>query len=204
MKTAAIYVRLSDDKKKTGENVADQIKAAEEIAQAKGLTVVDIYDDNNRSATKGTRPQFERLLIDAEEGAFDAVIIRHVDRFFRTPQDQLRVCNLFGPKGIVIHQEYSDFPVDVSTPTGVLQLGIAAQVALYEVTHKTERQAEYYKKRSAEGLKPRGGTRAFGFEKDDVTHREDEADLIRQAYQHVLDKKSLGSLIRSWNKAGIR
>jgi DNA invertase Pin-like site-specific DNA recombinase len=204
MRTAAIYVRLSDDKKKTGENVADQIKAAEEIAADKGLTVVDIYDDNNRSATRGTRPQFERLLVDAEEGAFDVVIIRHVDRFFRTPQDQLRVCNILGPKNIVIYQEYSGFPLDVDTPSGVLHLGIAAAVALYEVTHKTERQAEYYKKRSAQGLKPKGGTRAFGFEADGVTHREDEAELIRQAYKHIVAKKSLGSLIRSWNEAGIR
>jgi DNA invertase Pin-like site-specific DNA recombinase len=199
MNAAAIYVRLSDDKKRTGENVADQIEAATKIAKDLGYTVVDTYNDNNRSATRGTRPDFERLLVDAQEGAFDAIIIRHVDRLFRTPQDQLRVCNLFGPKGIVIHQEYSGFPVDVSTPSGVLQLGIAAQVALYEVNHKTMRQAEAYRKRTAEGLKPKGGTRPFGFEADGVTHREDEANLIREAYQHVVAKKSIGSLIRRWN-----
>src|SRR3954464_5496330 len=97
-KKAAIYVRLSEDRKKTGENVAGQEAAARKIAADLGLDVFDVYSDNSRTASdpeNKPRPEFLRLMEDAEAGRFDAVICRHVDRLFRHPSDQLKISQVF-------------------------------------------------------------------------------------------------------------
>lgn len=207
---AAIYVRLSDDKKKTGENVADQEQAARKIAASLGAEVFDVYCDNSRTASdplNKPRPEFLRLMEDAEAGRFDMVICRHADRFYRHPSDQLRVAEVFGPREITIHQEWHGYPLDLSTPTGIFHSGMAAQMALYEINQKKQRQKAMTVKLLNEGKPLPGGPRPFGFDKaadGSLTIREDEADLIRQATRHVLEGGSIGTLVRSWNAQGIK
>ena len=208
-KRAAIYVRLSDDKKKTGENVADQERAARKIAADLGAEVYDVYCDNSRSASdpeNKPRPEFLRLIDDADAGRFDMVICRHVDRFFRHPIDQLKVSNVLGPRQIVIHQEWAGYPVEVHTPSGVLNLSIAASVALYEINHKKERQAAHTERLLSKGALDGSGPRPFGFNKaldGTLTPHETEAELVREATRHVLEGGSIGELVRSWNARGI-
>lgn len=208
-KRAAIYVRLSDDKKKTGENVAGQEAAARKIAADLGVEVYDVYCDNSRSASdpeRKPRPEFLRLMDDAEQGRFNMVICRHVDRFFRHPIDQLKVASVLGQRKITIHQEWTGYPVDVSSPSGVLNLGIAANVALYEINHKKERQQEFTKGKLDKGEPLPGGPSPFGFDKakdGSLTVREDQAQLIREATKHMLEGGSLGALVRSWNEQGV-
>ena len=203
---AAIYARLSDDKKNTGENVDDQIRVArDEIAPEKDLEIFDVYPDNDRPASdpyNKPRPEFERLLEDAEAGLFDAVICRHVDRLYRHPYDQLRLSQIFGPRKIVVHQEWSGYPLDLSTPTGMLNAGIAAQVALYEIEHKRERQRGYEDRLLATGT-PRHNTPSFGFNAD-MTPHDQQAELLRSASDRVLQGVSLGAIIREWNAAGVK
>ncbi|WP_067429125.1 recombinase family protein [Nocardioides jensenii] len=204
-KRAALYLRLSDDKKKTGENVADQERGGRELAKSRGLTVVAVYSDNSRPASDPEhqpRPEFERLMADAETGLFDAVICRHADRLYRHPIDQLRVSSTFGPRKITIHQEWSGYPLDLSTPTGVLNAGIAAQVALYEIQHKKERQRATNDALLKAGKPQPGGPRPFGFNRD-MTPNLAEATEVGLATQAVLSGVSLGAIIRDWNERGI-
>ncbi|MEP9364017.1 recombinase family protein [Nocardioides sp. CN2-186] len=204
-KMCALYLRLSDDKKKTGENVADQERACREIAEAMQFVVFDVYCDNSRPASDPEakpRPEFERLLRDADAGLFSAVIVRHADRLYRHPIDQLRVSRVFGTRKILVHQEWAGYPLDLATPSGVLNAGIAAQVALYEIEHKKERQKVFHEQLLREGRPQPGGPRPFGFNRD-MTPHDLEAPEIGLAVQHVLAGGSLGSLISDWNNREI-
>lgn len=209
-KRAAIYVRLSDDKKKTGENVADQEAAARKIAADLRAEVYEVYCDNSRPASDPVnkpRPEFLRLIEDAEAGRFDMVICRHVDRFFRHPIDQLRVSDVLGTRGITIHQEWSGYPLDLQSASGVMQLGIHAQVGLYEINIKKERQAAHSERLLKKGTLDGSGPRPFGFNKAQdgtLTPHETEAELVRQATRHVLEGGSIGELVRAWNAQGIK
>ncbi|GAB3865540.1 hypothetical protein GCM10028801_36190 [Nocardioides maradonensis] len=203
---AAIYVRLSEDKRQTGDNVADQERAARDIAAKHGWTIAGVYDDNDRTAAdpeRKPRPGFDRLLADAEAGRFDVVICRHADRLYRHPLDQLRLSQTLGPKGITIVQEWAGFPLDLSTPTGVLQSGILAQVSLYELSHKKERQQAANRAHALSGEPPRGGPVPFGYAEDRKTPKEAEATLIRDAHRALLRGETFGSVIRAWNDSGI-
>ena len=144
------------------------------------MTVVDVFNDNDKKASdpeKHHREEFERLLANAAAGKFDAVICRHVDRFFRHPSDLLRISQTLGPRKITIHQEWAGFPIDLSTPTGVLNAGIHAQVALYEIQHKKERQRATNEDLLRAGKPQPGGPRPFGFNRDMSPNLEEAAEI---------------------------
>jgi site-specific DNA recombinase len=210
---AAIYVRLSEDKHQTGDNVADQERAARKIAADLGAVVAEVYDDNDRVASdprRKPRPAFEQMLTDAEAGRFDMLIVRHADRLYRTPYDQGRITEAFTPRRIVIHQEWGG-PLDLSTPTGGLNAGIMAQVALYETLHKIERQQAHNRQRATQGKPPEGGAVPFGYTRkkkgkgEVALHVEKrQAAMVKSAHRALLRGASLGSVIKRWNDSGVR
>ena len=52
---AAIYVRISEDRHRTGVKVGDQETDCRALAERLGLTVVEVYTDNDLTAHKGSR-----------------------------------------------------------------------------------------------------------------------------------------------------
>ena len=203
--SAAIYVRLSDDQRETGDNVADQIKGGRALAAQHSLSVVRVYNDNDRAASAGSkpRPEFEQMLEDAEAGLFRVLVIRTTDRLYRTPADQQRIADTFGPLGIVIHQEWAGHPLDMSTPQGVLIAGLMAQVSHYETEVKRKRQKAMNLAAAMRG-EPRAGAIPFGYEADRLTPHPARGAMIAEAYESLLGGASLASIIRDWNESGER
>ena len=56
----------------------------------------------------------------------------------------------------------------------------------------------------AESGRYKGGPRPFGYEKDGVTIREDEAELIRVAASRVVGGVGISRIVKEWNAAGIK
>jgi len=205
-KRAAIYVRLSDDKSSTGENVGDQIRGATAVAEANGLQVVATYNDNNRPASdpeKKPRPEFNRLLEDGNDGQFDVVICRTLDRFYRHPLDLQRVADVFQPRKITVLQEWSGHPLDLSNPQGMMFARIVAAVGIYELELKAQRQRATEDRLLREGKPRPGSSGEFGFNAG-MSHHPDQAPLLRDASERVLQGVSIGAIIREWNDAGIK
>ncbi|TYL50074.1 recombinase family protein [Nocardioides sp. BGMRC 2183] len=204
-RSAALYVRLSDDRRETGDNVADQIEGARALADRLGLEVVRTYNDNDRPASAGSkpRPAFEQMLADAEAGLFEALVIRTTDRLYRTPADQLRVAETFGPRKMVIHQEWTGHPLDMRDPQGVLISGLMAQVSHYETEVKRKRQRAMNLAAAMRG-EPRSGAIPFGYEQDRLTPHPARSAMVQEAYESLLGGASLASVIRDWNATDER
>jgi hypothetical protein len=49
-----------------------------------------------------------------------------------------------------------------------------------------------------------GGPRRFGFEPDGKTHRPAEAELVREAAQRILSGDGINTVVKDWNRRGIR
>src|SRR5581483_6741529 len=75
--------------------------------------------------------------------------------------------------------------------------------AAYEVDHMTERITAQKTEAAVNG-EWRGGRRPFGYEKDGITVRQDEADALAEAIRAVIGGRSLAAIARRWNAAGIR
>src|SRR5690348_11620135 len=77
-KRAALYGRVSTD----GQTVESQWLALKAVAQRRGWTVVETYQDNGISGAKGRdkRPEFDAALKDAIRRKFDVLMVWSIDR----------------------------------------------------------------------------------------------------------------------------
>ena len=85
----AIYCRLSDEdhNKKNPEEDSRSIQTQKamlrDYAHEQGWEIYDIYSDDDYSGADSNRPEYNRLLEDAEKRKFDIVLCKHQSRFTR-------------------------------------------------------------------------------------------------------------------------
>jgi DNA invertase Pin-like site-specific DNA recombinase/predicted Zn-ribbon and HTH transcriptional regulator len=83
------YLRLSaDDTKKRGDSLDTQRNIIENyIAASTDIRLSEIYIDNNRTGTSFDRPGFQKMLMDAENGKINCIIVKDLTRFGRNAID---------------------------------------------------------------------------------------------------------------------
>ena len=86
---AAVYARKSNDQNGVAEeqkSVTRQIDGARAFILDRGWTLDErhVYSDDGVSgALFANRPQFQRMMVDAEAGVFGAIVFFDIDRFGR-------------------------------------------------------------------------------------------------------------------------
>lgn len=212
---AALYIRLSEDKTiiddegnrvLAGENVDDQKDKLSAMAHRDGYHVAVIYNDNDKVASdpeNKPRPEFLRMLAEASNGAWSRIYIRHMDRLYRTPEDLGVLAKAFQPAAITVHQEWSGHPLDLTTPMGYMVAGIMAAVAKYETDHKRMRQVAMNEVRMLRG-EMYSGVHPFGWNRDNKTLNEPEAQIIRDATKRVINGGSISGEYKRLNAADIK
>jgi DNA invertase Pin-like site-specific DNA recombinase len=199
---AVIYLRQSLDR--TGEEFAVDRQRTDALALAKvrGWSVVRIEIDNDTSAAgKRRRPGFEAVLAAIETREVSAVIAWDMTRLTRNRRDTVRVIEA-GERAKAVLAFCRSADLDLSTPSGRMLADILASVARQEIEQKSDRQKRANMQAAEQGRRI-GGRRPFGYEPDGVTVREDEAAVIRHAFDDVLSGASLAQIARNWNAAGF-
>lgn len=195
-----MYARISQDRIGAGLGVDRQEADCRALAAQLGWDVAEVYVDNDTSAYSGKpRPGYERLLNDIEAGHVDAVLAWHADRLHRSPVELERYIDL--TRGAPTHTVRAG-ELDLSTASGRMTARIVGAVARHESEQKGERVARQKAQALAEG-RWLGGRRPFGFERDGVTVRRAEAELVAAAAADLLAGHSSRSIARSWNAAGV-
>lgn len=189
-----LYLRQSFDRTGDGAAVDRQEKECRSWAKKHGHKVVEVYVDNDVSATSGVaRPQFERLLAAKPP----AILAWHQDRLLRLTKDLERVIELDIPVFTVVAGT-----LDLSTPAGRAVARTVAAWSQYETEQKGIRQKAANLQRATEG-RPWGSTRAFGFHRGDMEHHEVEAEILRGMYDDLLAGVSQAQIARDLNAAGV-
>ena len=85
MLRVAIYTRVSSDMQLEGYSLDYQKQVCEEFALSKGWQKENFmyYCDPAKSATNDKRPEFQRMISDAQSGRFDVLVVHKLDRFMR-------------------------------------------------------------------------------------------------------------------------
>ncbi|MCA1570069.1 MAG: recombinase family protein, partial [Chloroflexi bacterium] len=197
---AVIYARISSDTERQGLGVARQEADCRRHAEQQGWTVTTILTENDRSAYRGKRPEYAKLLAGLRDGQWDVVVCWHPDRLHRSPIELEEFIDVLEESGATVASVMAGY-WDLSTASGRLVARQVGAVSRYESEHKSDRQRRKHDELFAAG-KPSGGDRCFGYGPDLVTVIPEQAELIRWAAQHILDGGSLRSVCRHWNEAG--
>lgn len=81
----ALYCRLSKDDEQIGDSnsIVHQKEILAKYAKEHGFVNCEFYVDDGYSGTNFNRPDFQRLMADAEEGKLSTVIVKDLSRFGR-------------------------------------------------------------------------------------------------------------------------
>ncbi|MER6469924.1 recombinase family protein [Streptomyces collinus] len=207
---AIIYARLSPTprgEESTGGNLAQQVELSQALCDRNSWTVVEVITESDSSASKfhvvegckvSARGEGWRRVVElVRTGAADVVVARHYDRLYRTTRDLTELVDLAEETGVHLAAAQARGVLDLTTPSGRLAARIGAAVAENESEMRVERQVLGHQRRRESG-RPFWNTRPFGFERDG-THRDEEAEALRQAYRDVLAGVSLWSIAKGWN-----
>ncbi|MFJ7766842.1 recombinase family protein [Streptomyces sp. NPDC097107] len=207
---AIIYARLSPTprgEESKGGNLKQQVELSQALCDRNGWTVIEVITEKDSSASKfrfvegrkvSARGEGWRRVVElVRTGKAEVVVARHYDRLYRTTRDLVELVDLAEETGVHLAAAQAQGVLDLATPSGRLAARIGAAVAENETEMRVERQVLGHQRRRESG-RPFWSTRPFGFERNG-THRDEEAEALRQAYRDVLAGVSLWSIAKDWN-----
>lgn len=192
---AGIYVRISRDSAGEGLGVARQRADCEKRAAELGWNVVDVYEDNDVSASRTKpRPEYERMMADVQAGRINGVIVWDVDRLTRQPRELEDVIDHADKVGLKLASVGGD--IDLATDQGQMMARMKGTVARYEVQASSRRLRRKHAEMAAAGAHI--GPRPFGW---DIVQEDTgsnvlrvnatEAAIVRECVERVLRGEGL-------------
>jgi DNA invertase Pin-like site-specific DNA recombinase len=196
---AAIYARLSQDRDRSKGGTDRQVKDCRALAKREGLTVVQVYTDDDRSAYNGKhRPAFEELLRDLDR--YDVLVYWKTDRLVRRTVQFWKVVEACEAANVRLLSVLD--PVDTSTPIGQGVAGMLAAVGQQESHNIGLRVARQQADAASDG-RLHGGRRAYGYTADGMKLVPSEVRTLREAAKRLLGGESVHSVCEDWNARGI-
>jgi site-specific DNA recombinase len=200
---AAIYCRISQAPDGSLLGVDRQEPPCRALAARKGWTVVEVFVDNDLSASRFARkprPQYARMLEAARNGEVTAIAVLEADRLTRRPAENEQVISLAEEHGIALATVAGE--IDLATASGRLQFRMLGNIAAHESELKSERVKRKMEQLALAG-EDGGGVRAFGRAADRMALHPVEAPLVQQAVERLLAGGTLKAVVADWNAAGI-
>jgi DNA invertase Pin-like site-specific DNA recombinase len=126
-KRVALYARVSTCNGQQDPEL--QLRELREYARLRGLTIVGEYIDRI-SGSKDSRPALNRLMADASQRKFDAVLVWKLDRFGRSLRHLVNALAELEALGLTFISLRDN--LDLSTPSGRLMFQIIGAMAEFE------------------------------------------------------------------------
>ena len=201
---AAVYARISSDDG-TALGVARQVADCRQLADRLGWVVAEEYVDNDVSAYTGKRrPAYERMLADLADGHRDGVVVYHSDRLTRRPVELEHFFEVLKSAEVHDVEFVNGGALDVANGDDLLVLRVQGAVAANESESKGRRVRRKMLENAVAGRPHGGRNRPFGFEADRITHRADEAGVIRAMAARYIAGEGFRSLALWLEAEGVR
>lgn len=197
------YLRISSDKRGEALGVERQRADIIKLAKRERIEIVEWFDDNDRTATKGlkARPDYVRMIKLVASGNVDVVLAYSQERLWRDELEHPLFMRMAREVGVTVHL-VNGGEVDPGDANNMLVSTMLNAVAVMEAATVSRRiNREIIERRKAG--KFLGGARAFGHTQSRDAVVEHEAEAIRDAVERVLVGESLISIVDDWNNRGI-
>ena len=193
MRKVAIYARVSTEHEAQLSALENQIQYYdEELAKHPDWKLYDRYIDEGITGTSTKkRPNFMRMIKDAENGCFDLIITREVSRFARNTVDALQETRNLKRMGVEVYFT-EDHIWTMNDDDGELRLTIMATLAQNE-SRKTSQRVKAGQKISFENGVFYGTGNILGYDKvgKDMIINEEQAKTVRLIYDLYLKGEGL-------------
>lgn len=202
---AAIYARLSKNRRGLSDNVEIQIAESEGYATDKLWSVVLVTSDDDISASKFSnkaRPGYDQLIAAIKAGQVEVIICTEMSRLYRKLEELLELIKLAEHTRLRGIWTTDDIGYDLSTPEGVHSAIGAVNNAILESAKLSRRQKRKKEAQARQG-KPSGGGRPFGYEADGLTLKADEVAILIEAKDRYLSGDTVRDLVRDFYHRGI-
>jgi len=189
---AAIYVRVST----ADQRVESQLYDLRELAEQRGIEVVQTYQDCGISGSRARRPGLDALMADARKKKFSAVLVTAFDRVARSVKHFLQVIDELESLGVVFISRREQ--VDTSGMMGRLFLTLIASIAELESDLIRERVRAGMRRARMEGRQI-GRSRLDIDREQVVLDRRSGLSLTQVAKRHNISRASVCRLMNEAN-----
>jgi site-specific DNA recombinase len=200
------YVRISKDREGLQVGVDRQEQDCRRLAEANGYNLVQIFVDNDVSAStlsRKKRPAYEQMMKLVEAGQVDAILAYSNSRLTRRPLELERLITAYDRTGVRFHTVVSGHD-DLSTADGRMIARIKASVDAAESERVGERVRRAQQELREDG-RWHGGSVPYGFKPADgkLYPNAEETAVIAEARAALLSGRSLIGIMRELNDRGV-
>ncbi|MCK8061336.1 MULTISPECIES: recombinase family protein [unclassified Fusibacter] len=207
----AIYARVSTEMQaEEGYSIDAQVSNARMNCKSLGNDVVGVYIDRGISGkSMEARPEFMRMMKDAEAGIFAEIVVWKLNRLSRSHMDLLKIYNQLEEYGVSFRSITE--PFDTGSPTGKLVFNMLASIGEFERETIVENVKSGMRQKALQGF--HNGGKMLGYRsvvdedtsKSQLTIIEDEAYVIRLIYSMYADGKGGYKAIANYlNRNGFK
>lgn len=199
---AVIYARYSSHMQRE-ESIDSQIRECKDFAEKNNLIVIGEYCDHALSGKTDKRPQFQKMIKDAERGRFEAVIMYTLDRFARNRYDSAIYKARLKKHGIHIYYAKQPMP---DTPEGIILESVLEGYAEYYSENLSRNIKRGHKENALKGLAPSKHA-PLGYKTTEDKRYEIEpigAKTVREIFEMYADGHSASKIIDYCNRQGYK
>lgn len=204
MPRARIYERISSDREGEEIGVGRQDETCRELAARLGAELVEPpYMDNDAGAStlsRAPRPDYERLLADAEADSGSLILAYSNSRLTRRPAEWEDLIKLYERSKVTVHT-WASGTVDLSKADGRAVARTIAAWDAAEAERTGERVKEDVKRRAKKGLF-HGGGRSFGWTTGHELHPA-ESEILIDWVDRLIKGEALSLLAREARQKNI-
>jgi site-specific DNA recombinase len=184
----ALYLRVSSEEQRDRETIEIQREFLEQYRRLYELEVTDVYEDDGVSGTIPVheRPEGRRLLEDAKEGKFEAVLVYRLGRLGRSLLVIVDTHDRLQEAGVALKSATES--IDTSTPSGRLIFQMLASFAEYDRQSIIERTRAGLRRAFKNGR--HGGVIPYGYDiaqEGSFVVVEEEATVVRQIITNIAE-----------------
>lgn len=197
---AALYIRVStEEQAEEGFSIQAQINQLTDYCKKNNIEVFKPYIDEGVSAKytdEKKRPQFNKMISDAEKKLFNIILVHKYDRFARNVELSQKVKRRLKTAGINVLSMTE--PIEDS-PIGFFQEGILELLAEYYIRNLAQEVKKGMRERVKSGM--HNGSVPYGYRTDKASGimvpHEEQAPVVRKIFQ--LYNEGMGSAqISKW------
>lgn len=202
MKNAVIYARFSSDKQ-TEQSIEGQLYDCYNYAKHNDLRIVGEYIDRALSGRTDDRPQFQKMISDSANGAWEYILVWKFDRFSRDKYDNAHYKHILKKNGIRVISAMERIPDGAE---GVILESLLEGLAEYYSVELKEKINRGMRQSAMKGQTT--GHAPYGYKTDPSTKKyvinESERYVPETIFRRYLSGDKVADIVRDINDRGYR